>query len=238
MSIKVHVWDWPLRLFHWLLVIGVIGAYVTGTQGGNWTEWHARFGSLTLGLLVFRLLWGFIGSTHARFINFFPTVSRLLAYVKGDWIGVGHNPAGALAVFALLSVLFILVGTGLFANDDIAFEGPLFDLIDKDLSDKLSGWHQRAVNVLLLLVGLHVAAIVFYQKVKKADLVVPMLTGKKRVPKSFAPGDIHPVRPLRLAASLSFAAAVVWGVWSEDPFKYLSPLAGIVQSAQAGSGQP
>lgn len=235
MSIKVHVWDWPLRLFHWLLVVGVVGAYVTGTLGGNLTEWHARFGSLTLGLLVFRVLWGFIGSTHARFINFFPTFSRLLAYAKGDWIGVGHNPAGALAVFALLSVLFILVGSGLFANDDIAFEGPLYDLIDKDLSDTLSGWHQRAVNVLLFLVGLHVLAILFYQKVKKADLVAPMLTGKKRVPKSLAPGDIRPVGSLRLIASLSIAAAVVWVVWSEDPLKYLSPLAGIVQSAQAGN---
>ncbi|OAI24040.1 MULTISPECIES: cytochrome b/b6 domain-containing protein [Methylomonas] len=233
MKVEVHVWDWPLRLFHWLLVLAVTGAYLTGKAGGEWTDWHGRFGSLTLGLVVFRLLWGFVGNTHARFVNFFPTLSRLLAYVRGDWQGVGHNPAGALAVFALLTVLAVLVGTGLFANDDIAFEGPLFDLIDKDFSDKLSGWHIRSVNVLLFLVGAHVAAIAFYQRVKKADLVVPMLTGKKRLPRSLAPADARPAGVLRLTASLLIAATVVWSVWGGDPLRYLPPLAG-VRSAQAG----
>ncbi len=232
MKVEVYVWDWPLRLFHWLLVIAVTGAYITGQLGGELTEWHARFGSLTLGLVVFRLVWGFLGSTHARFANFFPNWSKLVAYIRGDWIGVGHNPLGALAVFALLGVLIILVGTGLFANDDIAFEGPLFSLIDKDLSDKLSGWHQRSVNVLLILLGLHISSILFYQLIKKADLVLPMLTGKKQMPRSLAPSDIRSAGPFRLLISLALASLVVWGVWGDDPLRYLPQLAS-AQTTQA-----
>ncbi len=234
MKVEVHVWDWPLRVFHWLLVISVVGAYLTGREGGDWTDWHARFGSMVLGLVVFRLIWGFIGNTHARFINFFPTLPRLIAYVKGDWHGVGHNPVGAMAVFALLATLSILVGTGLFANDDIAFEGPLFSWVDKDFSDKLSGWHLRSVNVLLILVGIHVAAITFYQHVKKNDLIKPMLTGKKKLPKTLAPTPAQPVGAVRFIISLTLSASVVWYVWGGDPLKYLQPLAGI-PTAQANS---
>ena len=234
MKIEVHVWDWPLRLFHWLLVLSVVGAYTTGTLGGEWTDWHGRFGSLVLGLVIFRFVWGFIGSTHARFVSFFPTFSRLAAYVKGEWNGVGHNPIGALAVFALLTTLLFLVGTGLFANDDIAFEGPLFHLITKDFSDKLSGFHIRSVNVLLILIGIHVAAILFYQHVKKADLLKPMLTGKKQLPRSLASSSAASVGALRFAFSLLLAVTVVWSVWGGDPLKYLAPLAGI-PTAQASA---
>ena len=153
MKISVYIWDWPLRLFHWLLVLAVIGSFATGKLGGNLTDWHARLGGLMLGLLVFRLIWGFIGTTHAKFVNFFPTISRLTQYFKGEWQGVGHNPGGALAIIALLATLTTLVATGLFANDDIGFEGPLFHLIDKELSDKLSGWHATLVNILIGLVA-------------------------------------------------------------------------------------
>lgn len=234
MKIEVYVWDWPLRVFHWLLVLAVSGAYVTGTVGGEWTDWHARFGSLTLGLLVFRLIWGFVGSTHALFASFFPTFSRLSNYLRGGWNGVGHNPIGAFAVFALLGILIFLVSTGLFANDDIAFEGPLFDFVDKDLSDKLSGWHIRSVNVLLVLLGLHIGAIAFYQAVKKADLLAPMLTGKKHLPRSLAPNSVRPVGALRLLLSMVLASTVVWSVWGGGPLRYLPQLAG-VQTAQAGN---
>ncbi|WP_020481619.1 cytochrome b/b6 domain-containing protein [Methylomonas sp. MK1] len=225
MKVEVHIWDWPLRLFHWLLVVAVVGAYATGKLGGNLTDWHARFGSLILGLLVFRLIWGFIGTTHARFASFFPTFSRLVEYVKGEWQGVGHNPAGAIAIIALLAVLSFLAITGLFANDDIAFEGPLFHAIDKEVSDKLSGWHIFAVNILLGLVAVHVSAIVLYQRLKKTNLVVAMLTGKKQLPKSLAPSPIKPVGPIRFVITLLIAVTVVWGVWSGGFVNYLAPLA-------------
>jgi cytochrome b len=225
MKISVYIWDWPLRLFHWLLVLAVVGSFATGKLGGNLTDWHARLGGLVLGLLVFRLLWGFIGTTHARFVNFFPTFSRLALYFKGEWQGVGHNPGGALAIIALLATLAFLVATGLFANDDIGFEGPLFHLIDKDFSDKLSGWHASLVNILLGLVAIHVTAIFVYQKVKKTNLVAPMLTGKIDVPKSLAPNSIRAVSPLRFIFSLLISATVVWGVWGGGFAKYLAPLA-------------
>lgn len=234
MKVEVRVWDWPLRLFHWLLVLAVTGAYFTGKLGGEFTDWHGRFGSLTLALIIFRLIWGVIGTTHARFVSFFPTWSRLLSYVRGNWNGIGHNPLGALAVLALLTVLILLVGTGLFANDDIAFEGPLFNLIDKDLSDKLSGYHIRSVNVLLVLLGLHVGAIAFYQRIKKSDLIKPMFTGKKHLHQNLIIHECRPVSAVRLIFSLLATISVVWGVWGGEPLRLLPQLAGI-QSAFASS---
>jgi len=233
MKISVQIWDWPLRLFHWLLVLAVVGSYITGKLGGSLTDWHGRLGGLVLGLLVFRLIWGFVGTTHARFVNFFPTFSRLSSYFKGEWQGVGHNPAGALAVIALLTVLAFLVGTGLFANDDIAFEGPLYHLLDKDQSDKLSGLHIKAFYLLLGLVVVHIAAIVFYQRIKNTDLVVPMLTGKKQLPKTLAPSSIRPVNPLHFLISLALSISVVWGVWGGGFAQYLAPLASNITSSSS-----
>ena len=182
MKVTVRVWDFPTRLFHWLLVFAVLAAYITATLGGNLMEWHGRIGSLIVGLLVFRLIWGFIGSTHDRFGNFFPTWPRLAAYLKGRWNGLGHNPLGALAVFALLADLAVLTASGLCASDDIAFEGPFYKLLDgDDLKDKVSGLHKQAFNFLLGLIALHIGSIAFYRVVKKTNLVLPMLTGKASV---------------------------------------------------------
>jgi cytochrome b len=180
-STKVQIWDLPLRIFHWLLVLTVLAAYITGELGGSLSDWHGRFGGLALGLLIFRLIWGFIGGTHARFNNFFPTPSRVISYLRGQWNEFGHNPLGALSVFALLATLAALIGTGLFANDDIAFNGPLFNLVEKSQSDWLTGLHELAFNVLLILVILHIAAIAFYFFFKKKNLINPMITGKQDI---------------------------------------------------------
>ncbi|MGI9213020.1 MAG: cytochrome b/b6 domain-containing protein [Methylococcaceae bacterium] len=187
-TVRVKVWDWPLRLFHWALVTTVTGAIVSGEIGGPWADWHGRFGLMVLGLLIFRLIWGFVGTTYSRFADFFPTPFRILAYFRGFWQGHGHNPCGALAIFALLIVLLIQVSTGLFANDDIAFEGPLASLIDKSLSDKLTGWHTRVFWGLAILIGLHLASVGFHAWVKKHDLIGPMWTGNKRLPGRVAEG--------------------------------------------------
>jgi cytochrome b len=211
MSVKIQVWDLPLRIFHWLLALCVLASIVTGEIGGNLIDWHGRIGVLILGLLVFRLIWGFVGTTHARFASFFPTPAKIAAYLKGQWHGHGHNPLGALSVFALLGVLATLVGAGLFANDDIAFQGPLFSLVGKDLSDRLSGVHALAFNFLAVLLILHIAAIIFYVRVKKHNLVVPMLTGKVVVPKDQAATAVA-AGVLRFVAALAVAGAVVWGV--------------------------
>ena len=104
---------------------------------------------LILGLLVFRLVWGVLGSTYACFLQFFPTPSRIRAYLSGEWQGEGHNPLGALSVFALLGLLTAQVFTGLFANDDITFVGPLFELVNKAMSNRLTSVHQLISNVLI-----------------------------------------------------------------------------------------
>ncbi len=211
MKVTVPVWDLPLRIFHWSLVAALLAAYITADLGGLWMDWHGRIGLFILGLLVFRLAWGFFGSTHARFATFFPTVGRLKAYIKGQWQGLGHNPLGALSVLALLLLLGLQVVTGLFANDDITYEGPLTVLIDKPASDNLTRWHNTLFDGLIWLVGLHVASIVYYRWVKKHDLLKPMLTGKKIVP----PEQVVAVEiagPLRLALSLLLTSAVVWSV--------------------------
>ncbi|QSA96420.1 cytochrome b/b6 domain-containing protein [Methylococcus sp. EFPC2] len=223
MTVKVKVWDLPLRLFHWSLVLAVTAAIVTGEIGGAWADWHGRAGLLVLGLLVFRLIWGFVGSTHARFASFFPTPSKVLGYLRGAWQGVGHNPLGALSVLALLTILALQVGTGLFANDDITFEGPLFHLIDKDLSDKLTGWHARIFWGLVSLLGLHIASIVFYARVKKHNLVGPMLTGHKEVPKALAtPSEGHGLGRFVTASALS--GVLVWTVANGLPERLINSI--------------
>jgi cytochrome b len=176
---RIRLWDLPTRLFHWLLVLAVIAAVVSGQLGGNLIEVHGKIGLAIVGLIAFRIVWGFAGSTYARFAQFFPTPAKIKVYLKGEWRGLGHNPLGGLSVFALIFLLTVQVTSGLFANDDIAFVGPLFELIDKSLSDRLSGIHHLLSNVLIALVVLHVGAVIFHGRVKKDDLVKPMLTGWK-----------------------------------------------------------
>lgn len=238
MKVTIHIWDLPLRLFHWLLAVAVAAAYITAKIGGSLIDWHGRIGIFILGLLVFRILWGFVGSTHARFLTFFPTLPRLVAYLRGRWQGIGHNPLGALSVFALLAVVAAQVGTGLFANDDIAFVGPLFGFVDKSLSDRLTGLHNTIFDLLVAFIVLHVVAIVFYRWVKKTNLVVPMLTGKKQVPKalaaSVAGSPVRGVGAIGLILSLIISCTVVWGV--AGGIAYLQPAESYQQTAQASPG--
>ncbi len=217
---RIRLWDLPTRLFHWLLAGLVVASFVSGKIGGNAMDWHGKFGLAILGLLAFRLVWGFAGSTYARFVSFLPTPAKVLAHLRGQWRGVGHNPLGAFSVFGLmLLVLAFQVGTGLFGNDDIAFRGPLYELIGKDLSDRLTGLHKLSVNVLIALVTLHIVAIAFYVRVKKDDLIRPMLTGWKDV----APGEGASASgggALPLAVALLVAVATVYGgsgAWLPTP---------------------
>ncbi len=204
---RYRLWDLPTRIFHWSLVLALIAAVVSGQLGGNLIDWHGRIGLLLVGLLVFRLAWGLLGSTYARFRQFFPTPASLWAYLRGEWRGEGHNPLGALSVFGLLGLLTVQVATGLFANDDIMFTGPLFELVDKGLSNRLTGLHHRLSNLLIALVVLHVAAIAYYGHFKKQRLLKPMLTGwKEGEGESARGGGI-----VMLIVALALAAAAVYG---------------------------
>ena len=213
---RIRVWDLPTRLFHWALVACVITLVVTGNIGGNLMTWHMRAGYAVLILLAFRLVWGVVGSIYARFLQFLPTPGKISAYLRGEWHGEGHNPLGALSVFGILALLTAQAGTGLFANDDITFVGPLFDLVGKNLSNRLTGIHFLVSNAIYVLIALHIAAIAFYGHVRKQNLVGPMLTGWKEGTGESATGG----GALALILALAVAGAAVYGAsgaWLPPP---------------------
>ncbi|MEP6504384.1 MAG: cytochrome b/b6 domain-containing protein [Betaproteobacteria bacterium] len=174
---RVLLWDLPLRVFHWSLVAAVTTAVVTGELGGPWIVWHGRAGLLIVGLLVFRFVWGLVGSATSRFASFAPSPGSVVAYLRGRWRGIGHNPLGALSVFALLGLLALQAATGLFGNDDIAFAGPLNHVVDDTLGARVTGWHRLLAWGLFALMALHLLAIVFHVAIKRHRLVRPMITG-------------------------------------------------------------
>lgn len=178
--VKVRVWDLPTRLFHWLLVLAVIGLVVTGNVGGAWMNWHMRLGYVVFTLVLFRLVWGVLGGRWSRFVHFVPNPGQLWAYVRGAQAQqtVGHNPMGALSVLALLTVLLLQIGTGLVTDDEIAFTGPLTHLVSANTVSLATAYHSTVGKPLVLgLIALHLLAIAYHRLVKKHRLVQAMLTG-------------------------------------------------------------
>jgi cytochrome b len=205
---KAYVWDLPTRLFHWSLAVLVVAAFVTVKLGGNAMVWHGRIGLAIIGLLVFRIVWGFVGSTYARFLQFVCGPGAILTYLRGEWHELGHNPLGALSVLALLGILAIQATTGLFSNDDIAFEGYLVPLIGTEASNSITGFHHLLEKFLMVLVALHVGSIVFYARVKKHNLVKPMISGW---------ADGSPEQSARGGSAVAFVVAAliaVIAVWA------------------------
>lgn len=181
---SVLVWDLPTRLFHWLLVIFVIISFVTGNIGGNAMQYHAWGGFAILTLLLFRLAWGFVGSRESRFVTFVYGPYAVIRYVatlrhRDSPHYLGHNPLGGWSIIALLFTLLVQAATGLFANDDILTEGPLFDWVNKATSDWLTKVHKLNQQVIIALVCVHVAAVLFYFFYKRQNLIIPMITGVK-----------------------------------------------------------
>jgi cytochrome b len=178
---KVLVWDLPLRLFHWLLVLLVVISIVSAKIGGNAMQFHLLSGYTILALVLFRIMWGFLGGTHARFASFVRGPEAVISYLRGHGAGqhLGHNPAGAWSVLLMLVALLAQVATGLFANDDISTEGPLAKLVSKALSDRITGAHHLNLKLLLALIGLHLSAVAFYFFHRRENLVKPMFTGFK-----------------------------------------------------------
>lgn len=178
---SISLWDLPTRLFHWLLVFAVTGALVSVKLGGTWMVWHERLGLAIVGLLSFRLAWGIVGSTYARFVQFIPGPAAITAYLKGEWRGLGHNPLGALSVLAMLGLLGFQAVTGLFATDAIAFNGPLYRAVSSAWNDTITSWHKKTEWYIYGLIGLHVASVFFYLLVKKDNVLTPMISGRKKV---------------------------------------------------------
>lgn len=173
---KQRVWDLPTRLFHWTLVALIAFSWWSAEE--RHTQWHIWSGIAILTLLVFRLLWGIVGSSTARFSSFIRGPRAVLGHIRGEWRGIGHSPLGALSVLALLVLTAVQVGLGLFSSDsDGLVTGPLTHLVSIDTSDELSELHKGMFNVLLAFIGLHIAAVVFYRLFLGKKLVKPMLTG-------------------------------------------------------------
>jgi cytochrome b len=212
--VAVRVWDLPTRLFHWALVVLLAVSYVTGQMGR--LDWHMLSGKLILALLLFRLIWGFVGGRHARFAAFLKGPGETLSYL-GSLLGhgarryLGHNPAGGWSAVAMLAVAALQGVTGLFATDDIYTDGPLRYLVSEAMSARLTTVHKYAVNVLLALVALHVLAVLFYLLVKKENLAAAMVTGDKMLEAAAGVESAPAVPAWRAPAVLALSLAIVLG---------------------------
>lgn len=212
-TVRARLWDGPTRIVHWALVV-LLGFSWWAAETDH-LQWHRWSGYAVVGLVAFRLIWGVVGSGNARFANFVRGPSATLAYLKTlpDRVHSevpGHNPLGAWSVLAILAVLAIQVVTGLFAVDIDAFEaGPLSDRVDFDTGRLFAKWHHWSFTALQVLVVLHLAAVAFYLVYKRANLIGPMITGRKRVTDD--PGLVF--APLwRAVVAILTAAAFAWWV--------------------------
>lgn len=210
-SLPVRIWDLPTRLFHWGLAVGIAGSIVSIKTGH--TDWHFRCGYLILTLLLFRLVWGFVGPRYARFSSFPPRLAAAWDHVRGRGVDTaGHSPIGALSVYALLAACTFQVVSGLFSNDGIVWDGPLRKWVSGATSDAITALHLANRFVLIGLIALHLLAIAWYRFARGRRLVGPMITGDS----AQAPADAQPAQDgpgiwLRaLVVFVAAGAAVAW----------------------------
>jgi cytochrome b len=202
---KIRIWDLPVRLFHWALVVLMVVSYFTGRAGGDWMKFHFWSGYTILTLILFRIAWGFLGSTTARFSDFVKGPSAGLAHLRalvgrGRPREVGHNPVGAVMVVALLFAVLLQVAAGLFSADtDMGMvNGPLALLVADKWVERATALHKYWINVLLVMVAIHVLAAFVYLVWKRQNLIGAMVTGRKPIDDVVAPGTPAP--------NLSFAS--------------------------------
>jgi cytochrome b len=215
---RVRIWDAPTRLFHWVLV-GLIGFSWWSAEAEEF-DLHIWSGLAVMSLMIFRLLWGFFGGSTARFANFVRGPKAILAHLKDirRWRPIGHAPLGGLSVLVLLGAVAIQVGLGLFSIDhDGLYEGPLANLVSLDLSEQIADLHEDWFNVILVLVGVHIAAILFYRLVLGMKLTSAMITGK-----GAADAGVEPMRPGRWWVALLCVAVAIgvtrWVIAGAPPF--------------------
>lgn len=221
----IRIWDLPTRIFHWALALCVTGSVLSAKIGGNAMDWHLRLGYAAFTLLLFRLLWGLVGGHWSRFVTFLYSPAAVLRYLRGqslpgDDFEVGHSPMGALSTFAFLALLAVQVGTGLFADDQIATTGPLIRFVSDATSEALTSYHKHWGQwAVLLLVGLHIGAVAFYSVRRGRTLIRPMLAGDKQLEVTVpASRDDWSRRLLALLLLLACAGLVAWVVaWGQQP---------------------
>jgi len=212
-SNKVIVWDGWVRVVHWLIALLFAASWYTHRTN---LEWHRYAGYACLTLVLFRIYWGFAGSTTARFTHFVTGPAGIASYARtilhrGPPSRVGHNPIGALSVVLMLGLLLTQCLIGLFVTDLDGLEsGPLSPLVSFETSRSLAEWHGRIFTALQVVVALHIVAVLFYLFGKRDNLIGAMVTGRKRVD-----GEAPALRFGRWwhgAIALAVIAAAVWAV--------------------------
>lgn len=227
-SISVRVWDMPIRLFHWAGVILVLATYFSS----DWMDLHFKAGYLLLVLLLFRLMWGLIGTRYARFSQFVCSWFGVWGYAKGMLKGtpqyfVGHNPLGGWMIVLLLLALSLAILTGLYSSDDWSI-GPLVMLAPMSRVTKvMAGLHEEAANVLMILALLHVVGVIVSSKLNHENLVRSMFTGKKPVkpPQDHDDDSIEPLVGaglVRCWGTLVVSLLLVWLIsrWGTSPLTW------------------
>ncbi|MDG4720294.1 MULTISPECIES: cytochrome b/b6 domain-containing protein [Thalassospira] len=218
---KVKLWDFPVRLFHWALVVAIVTAWWTNQQ--LMIDIHAIAGYSVLALVLFRIIWGFVGSSNARFASFIKGPDKVIGYaIKvpngsiSDLTYAGHNPAGGWMVVVLIVLVGIQAVSGLFASEDtfLFFDGPLVAHVSSDLASTMNWIHHTNINLIYAMVGLHVFAALFYLVVKRENLIGAMVTGARMVPAEIADkfAKIRFASPIVGVAILVICGLAVWAM--------------------------
>jgi cytochrome b len=204
------VWDWPLRAFHWLLVLAVAGSFATHYAGIEWFNWHRRCGYVAVVLIGFRLAWGFAGPLYSRFTSFLRGPRTVVDYLRGrqPYPTAGHNPVGAASVLVFLGSLMIQAGSGLFANDEIANAGPFYGWVSQATSNRLTALHDLNSSVLIALIVAHLLAIAWYDGVRRLGLTQAFWTGRKDGAKGIRSSRGGLALIIVLAAAIALALAI------------------------------
>ena len=227
---KRLVWDLPVRLMHWTLALAVLGSWLTQELDGDYFDWHVRCGYVVLVVATVRVIWGFVGTRHARFGSFVRGPAAAWRYARA-WLTssgdespryVGHNPLGALAIVAMLAMLITQAVTGLFANDQIFSVGPLFGYVSPSTSDELTGIHKQLFDWLAAVSGLHIGASLLYLFWKRDNLIAPMLSGRKSAAVVPADEAISGSRVLSWLIAVALAAGSLYWLVQTAPEGSLS----------------
>ncbi|MBX2830101.1 MAG: cytochrome b/b6 domain-containing protein [Rhodospirillales bacterium] len=217
---KVKLWDFPVRLFHWALVIAIVTSWWTNRE--LMIDIHAIAGYSVLSLVLFRIIWGFVGSSNAKFKAFLTGPNKVIGYAlkipngsMAELTYPGHNPAGGWMVALLLLLVGVQAVTGLFASEDtfLFFDGPLVAYVSSDFSSVMNWIHHTNINLIYAAVGLHVCAALFYLVVKRENLIGAMITGARKVPAELVMrfAQIRFASPILGIGILIGCGLLVWG---------------------------
>ena len=176
------IWDLPLRLWHWALVVCLAGSWVTAEAGFDWTTTHFYFGYSALALVLFRLAWGMLGTFHSRYTSFLASPKTVIAYLRKKTPpepARGHNPIGGWSSIIVVVLVGLQASSGLFISDDIFYAGPYNSVVNTSTADWLAGWHHRLFTLIQFTVLLHILAVSWYTWGKKEGLIQAMFHGRK-----------------------------------------------------------